>query len=233
MKRESDIDALLGRAEKQLPKIMEEYNNSLHKKSIDSELKIDIKDFFGNLRSVLDYLAHDIIEENCPKANPKNNLYFPLRSSKILFDNLINKSYPELENNNKVLHDYLLSIQPFIKDSNRWITYFNTLNNENKHDKLVEQIRTETEMINVQTQQGSVTWNSSNVKFGSGVLIGGVPVDPNTQMPMPSSTQKVTIQKWIDFKFDGIDISAIGLIQESLTNIKEIYSSIKEKIKKA
>jgi hypothetical protein len=231
MTRISDIEALLKRAEKQLPKIIDEYNKSLAAKSIDSELKIDIKDFFSNLRSVLDYLAHEIVEKHCPNADKKDNLYFPIRSDQPSFEALMKKSYPDLKSNCKDLYDYLLSIQPFINESNKWLSYFNKLNNENKHEKLVEQSKTETKMINVQTNQGSsVTWNPANVKFGNGVFIGGVPVNPNTQMPLPSNTQEVTIQIWVDFRFEGIDVSAIWLIKESLNKIKEIYKNINEKI---
>lgn len=85
-----------------------------------------------------------------------------------------------------------------------WIGLFNKLNNENKHGDLVEQIRTESKQVKVDFQGGSVSWNPSAVKFGSGVSIGGVPVNPNTQMPIPHPSQKVEIITWIDFKFQGI-----------------------------
>ena len=77
MSRKTDIEALLNRADKTLLKINDEYEKALHAKEISADLRIDIKDFFGNLRSVLDYIAHDIVEKYCPTANPKKNLYFP------------------------------------------------------------------------------------------------------------------------------------------------------------
>lgn len=231
MSRKTDIEALLNRADKTLPKINEEYEKALHAKTISADLRIDIKDYFGNLRSVLDYLAHDIVEKRCPNANPKDILYFPIRVDKVSFDNLMKKSYPDLLTNCKAAYDVLEALQPFKKPENAWLSHFNKLNNENKHERLVAQKRTETKRVNVEIKGGgSVSWDPSAVKFGSGVFIGGVPVNPHTQMPNPSETQTVTIETWVDFQFEDINVSAIWLTRESLKQIKTIYESLKDKI---
>jgi hypothetical protein len=60
------------------------------------------------------------------------------------------------------------------------------------------------------------------VRFGSGVLIGGVPVDPSTQMPVADPRLKVTKTIWVDFQFDGIGGSAIQLLREALSGVKAI-----------
>lgn len=231
MSRKTDIEALLNRADKTLPKINEEYEKALHAKTISADLKIDIKDYFGNLRSVLDYLAHDIVEKHCPNANPKDRLYFPILADQVSFDNKMKKSYPDLQTNCKAAYDVLDALQPFKKSENAWLTHFNKLNNENKHERLVAQKRTETKRVNVQIKGGgSVSWDPSAVKFGSGVFIGGVPVNPYTQMPNPSDTQNVTIETWVDFQFEDINVSAIWLTRESLKQIQTIYNDLKGKI---
>ncbi len=231
MSRKDDIEALLSRAEKTLPKINEEYDKALHSKTISADLRIDIKDYFGNLRSVLDYLAHEIVDKYCPNANPKDLLYFPIRADLSSFQGAMNKSYPDLMANNKNVYDILENVQPFIKDENKWLTSFNKLNNENKHERLVAQKRSETKRINVEIKGGGgVSWNPSGVKFGSGVFIGGVPIDPRTQMPVPSETQTVTIETWVDFQFEDINVSAIWLTRESLKQIKQIYTDLKAEI---
>jgi hypothetical protein len=231
MSRKTDIEALLNRADKNLLKIIEEYEKSLHSKTISAELRIDIKDYFGNLRSVLDYLAHDIVEKYCPNANPKDNLYFPIRADQVSFENLMKKSYPDLQINCKAAYDILEALQPYKKTENAWLTHFNKLNNENKHERLVAQKRTETKRVNVEIKGGgSVSWDPSAVKFGPGVFIGGVPVNPYTQMPNPSDTQTVTIETWVDFQFEDINVSAIWLTKESLKQIKKIYDNLKDMI---
>ena len=141
------------------------------------------------------------------------------------------KSYPDLQTNYRDIYDVLEVLQPFKKPENVWLTHFNKLNNENKHERLVAQKRTETKRVNVQIKDGGgVSWDPSAVKFGSGVFIGGVPVNPHTQMPNPSNTQTVTIETWVDFQFDDINVSAIWLTRESLKQIQTIYSHLKDKI---
>ena len=54
MSRKADIEALLKRAEATLQRISSEYENSLESKTVSADLRIDIKDYFGNLRSALD-----------------------------------------------------------------------------------------------------------------------------------------------------------------------------------
>src|SRR5579863_1008764 len=144
MSRKTAIEALLAREEKVLPKLIEDYNNSIHSQTIPIDLRIDIKDFFGNLRSVLDYIARDIVEKYCPKANKNDALYFPIRADKSSFQGAMKKSYPELDLNNKKLYDILEEVQPYLKADNQWLAQFNRLNNENKHENLVPQTRQET-----------------------------------------------------------------------------------------
>src|SRR3954452_15137710 len=101
MSRKDDIEAILIRAEKALPKIRSEYEKALHEKTISADLRIDIKDYFGNLRSVLDYIAHDIVAKYCSTASPNNRLYFPIRDSNASITSEMNRSYPDLHTNNR------------------------------------------------------------------------------------------------------------------------------------
>ncbi len=231
MSRKADIEALLKRADSTLKKISSEYDNSLHSQTISADLRIDIKDYFSNLRSILDYIAHDIVDKYCPNANQKNNLYFPIRADINAFAVEMAKSYPDLITKNKRVYDILEKIQPFKREENKWLTHFNKLNNENKHERLVAQKRSETKRVIVNIQGGgSVNWDPSAVTFGSGVFIGGVPVNPQTQLPNHSNTQTVTIETWVDFQFEDINVSALWLTKESLNQITKIYNELKYEI---
>ncbi len=232
MSRQSDINALLNRADKLLPKMESDYNNSLQAKSISADLKIDIKDFVGYLRSALDYLAHDIRDKFCPTANQNDDLYFPIRGDRTKFDNYINRAFPGLNSNCSELYNYLEEIQPYHGSNNVWLTHFNDLNNENKHEKLVEQKSTETKTVKVSSNQsgGSVSWGPG-VTFGSGISVMGVPIDPRTQMPVPNNITTTEVIIWVDFRFDSIDVSALWLLKESLTKIKEIVSIVAQRLK--
>jgi len=229
--RKNSIKALIAKAEGSILKIEKEYNESLKQKTVNPNLKIEIKNYCENLRSTLDYLAREIVDAYCPNANPKNRLYFPILPNLNAFQNKMKQSYPNLQTNCKDIYDYLLSIQPFQKDDNKWLHFFNKLNNENKHENLVEQTKSETKRINVKMQNGSsVDWDPSGTQFQSGVFIGDVPVNPQTQMPYPHQSQEVKIITWVDFKFSGIDVSALWLLKKALNGIKNIHTTINEKL---
>lgn len=227
MTRQADITALLAKAEQQFHSIMKEYNSSLHEQAIAAPLRVDIKNYCENLRSVLDYLAHGIREKYCPNANPKDRFYFPILPDATQFTSQTAKWFPGLQTMAAVAWAELEKCQPY-QPGYAWLGTFNKVNNENKHGALVAQTRQEVES-RVQADisgGGSVSWNPSGVRFGSGVWIGGVPVNPSTQMPVPDRRLKVTKTVWVDFHFDGIGVSAISLMQEALEGVKAINAAL-------
>ena len=96
---------------------------------------------------------------------------------------------------------------------------------------MVEQTRTETKTVEVKSKTGggSVSWDPG-VTFGSGVSVMGVPIDPRTQMPIPNKTTTTTVTTWVDFKFDGINISALALLKQSLQEISKLKDQILKEI---
>ncbi len=228
--RKSQIDALLLRAQNQLADIAEEYKSSLTNQNISNILKVDIKNFCENLRSVLDYLSHEIHELYCSSSS-NSRFYFPILPDNYQFTSRMNQWFPSLSTKNIAIYSFLESIQPY-QPNYKWLGDFNKVNNENKHGSLVQQTRKETIKITAKSNLGggSVTWAPKNVKFGLGVYINGVPVNPATQMPIPSPTQTVTKTIWVDFIFDGINQSALKLLIDSFTGISNIYKKLEAMI---
>lgn len=225
--RKADITALFEHAQKQFAEIKTEYEGSLRAKSISAGLKIGIKNFCENLRSAMDYLAHEIYDVHCGGVNSKTRFYFPILPDRAQFADRMKEWFHDLEKSSPKIWSYLESIQPYSGVNTQWLGLFNRLNNENKHDALVHQDRVETEEIRVTSDGGSrVSWNPSSVTFGRGVFIGGVPVDPHTQLPVPHSSQKVERITWVDFRFDGINISALSLLKEALDGTVSISDNI-------
>lgn len=220
--RESMIEALLSRSEADFAKLGQHYKDSLYEKSVSYELKINIKVLCENLRSVLDYLAHDIREKYCPEEDPKDKFYFPITDNYTSFEKIMSRSYPALDSKHQNIWKYLESIQPY--NGNNWLSNFNRLNNENKHGSLVEQTRKEVRQTKATGNGGTVSWNPDRVKFGSGgtVRIHNVPIDVNTQEPIPDPSIKVEHIIWIDFQFEDINVSALKLLKESLDGIRAI-----------
>lgn len=223
--RRDSIRALLEKATAQVRKIEAEYNKSLHAQTIDPELRIDIKNAFENLRSVLDYLAADIRERHCPKASASDRFYFPILPDKKTFDTRLDQWFPDLRQSAPGVASALEVVQPF-QAGHEWLGLFNRVNNENKHGDLVEQTRVETQQTRVTGQGGQVSWGSG-VSFGSGVSVMGVPIDPKTQLPVPHPSIKVERITWVDFQFAGIGVSALGLLKQALSGIGEIEATLR------
>jgi len=222
MSREKSISALIKKCRDSMTGLKSDYQASLEAKSISEELKIDIKNILENLRSCLDYIAKDIHEKLVPGT--ASRLYFPIRQTAHEFAQAIARDYIGLDQTSKAIHSILEQNQPFNDD---WLGKFNRLNNENKHEDLVEQTRTETRRVTVSSKSGSgsVSWGPG-VTFGSGVSVMGTPIDPRTQMPVPSPHTETKVEIWIDFKFRDNNESVIPFLEKSVSKVEAICSSI-------
>jgi hypothetical protein len=189
---------------------------------VREDLKADIKNIFENLRSCLDYLAHDIYETHCPAAKSPDRLYFPIRATDAEFTQAVSRDYPGLQVTSAVVSGILESVQPY---RDPWLGRFNRMNNDNKHQDLVEQTRTESRHVTVSRGGGSVSWGSG-VTFGCGVNVMGVPIEPRTQMPVPNNVSQTQVITWVDFRFKENGVSVLPFIETSLKNVEKIYRDL-------
>ena len=226
MTREDSVAALLTKAAAQIETIEQEYKKSLHDRTIAPQLKIDIKNACENLRSALDYIASDIRERHCPSAPTSVRFYFPILPDKSTFDRRVDEWFPGLRQTAPAVVSALEASQPFQKNQ-EWLGQFNQVNNENKHGDLVEQKRTESLRTTVTGRGGGrVSWGPG-VKFGSGVSVMGVPIDPRAQLPVPDPSVMVEHVTWVDFRFAGVATSALGLLKNSLSGVRRIEATIR------
>jgi hypothetical protein len=189
-RRSADTKALLAKCESNLGTIEAAYRSSLAEQAISAELRVEIKSFCENLRSALDYLARDILDAHCGGKSDTKRLYLPILPVRKSFEAQATRSFPGLEKTTPGLWRYLESIQPYNGPEREWLGQLNRVNNENKHEALVQQVRTSTEQVRVDTEGGgSVSWRRPGVKFGGGVSVGGVPIDPRAQLPVPVGSQ--------------------------------------------
>ncbi|MCH8995136.1 MAG: hypothetical protein IH959_09260 [Chloroflexi bacterium] len=107
--------------------------------------------------------------------------------------------------------------QPYQPDKAS-LGYLHDLARVNKHQDFTPQTRTETRRIRVSGPGGAVEWTPDNVTFGRGVSIGGVPVDPRTQRPVPSPTQEVTETIYIGWNFANLNVPVLPTL-ESLSRL--------------
>ena len=64
------------------------------------------------------------------------------------------------------------------------------------------------------------------MNFGKGVKIQGVPVDPATQLPVAHPSQNVEQITWVDFLFEGINVSALLIMKSAIDGIDDISSNV-------
>ena len=223
MSRKNDIAALLEEISNIYSEIESGYNQALKDKDISLKLKIKIKSFFDNSRSVLDYLAHDIAEKSGVQCT---RIYFPIVKSDAdieSYKGFIGRHLPDLQDKSKMIFDYFESIQPYQNNQN-WLADFADICNNNKHQSLTPQKKEETVRIkSTHTGGGSVSWNPSSVSFGSGVYINGAPVNPHSQMPINTPETTITKEIWVDFLFDR-NINALALIKKVKGEFPKIIS---------
>ena len=153
MSREDSIQLLCGEAETQWAEIEREYDAAMLGKTIPENLKVRIKNLFENLRSILDYLAHDIADRYC--GGGSDRLYFPLLDTRPEYEAFMERCYRGLRAARPDLWDYLESIQPYPGSRWRWLRDFNQINNENKHDDFHPQVAKGIPMMGVKDPNGA------------------------------------------------------------------------------
>lgn len=211
-----DINAVLKKAKTSLNLIEEKYNESLHDQEISAELLVEIKDYLGNLRSALDYLRRKVSKHN-----------FPICKTEKEFEN----ATTDLNSDLKIA---IKKWQPF--QNNQWIEWFNTLNNKSKHMTLIPQKRKEDVRVTVSSPNngGSVSWGDG-VTFGDGVSVMGVPINPQTQMPVPNNIVKTKKTIWVSFEFEHENlpcgISALPFLKECFDKITKMVTEMEVLIK--
>ncbi|MBD8724646.1 hypothetical protein IFT43_14880 [Oxalobacteraceae sp. CFBP 13708] len=226
MKRTASIEALISKSRTTFEDLKKQYDASLSEKLVREELKVDLKNIFENLRSVLDYLAHEIFEATCAGQKLPSRLYFPIRGSASDFSAAVNKAFPSLQVSAPGIFAALEAVQPY-KDV--WLGDFNLLNNANKHLNLTEQTRTEAREVRVSNANASVSWGPG-VTFGDGVSVVGVRIDPRTQMPVPNRTTTTEVIIWVDFKFSDNGKSVLPFVEESITKVSDLVRELQKYI---
>lgn len=168
MKRQKDIEALFEEAESQLQEIKSEYEKSLNDKEVKPRLKILIKNYLENLRSVLDYIAHDI-HDHYVQCGKYHNIYFPVRNNPQKFLEDVQRYFHILQNTAPSAFSFLEKCQVFTDSGNEILFKMISLVNRKKHDQLTPQTREERQGFRASSGSGSVSWDPCAVRFGQGV----------------------------------------------------------------
>jgi hypothetical protein len=234
----NDAKALLDASEKQLAKITAEYNQSLTKQQIGAPLLVEIKNLMENLRSALDYTAHGLFEKygNCA-VDPK--IYFPyawltLDLAGFRAKNCVGSKIPGLPQNRPDIVTKIESYQHFSNPKNRWLPIFMDLNNENKHQKLTPQTRTQTKQLTIQSGGSHISLGEGSsiqirggafIQIGDSIMTGHQNITPDNPAKISGSAQQ-TVTTWVSFNFTDNNEPVLPLLTQALVGTTQIVDEL-------
>jgi len=234
-----DAKSLVEHAEKELPTIEAEYKASLAEKTVRANLLIEIKNLMENLRSALDFSAHGIFDKYGSSKKGKPSIYFPYaHPSQTLSDfqkqKRIDACIPGLSASRpdivKLIEDY----QHFADPSNEWLPVFMALNNENKHQQLTPQTRTERKELKISSGGSTISiGEGASISMGPGAsmsignmnIIGGQKIDVNNP-PVTRGPGKTEIITWVSFHFTSNNRPVMPFLKQTVEGVKKIVDEL-------
>ncbi len=240
--RKDNVFGLLDHAKNELASsslknIEQQYREALTSKTVPISLQIDVKNFMENLRSALDYIAHDIYEKIIGSIPPEKNVYFPYGQTENNFKSAIGSNLPNLTSLNPDIYNLIESVQPY-KNGDDWIFQFCQIVNEKKHNTLTPQKVTETgTTTTASTKNVSMTMPINNPHFkvhqsqNVKITLGGIPVKLSDQgiEPLAPGLQ-ITITKWVSFQFSTTSIEVLPFLKKSLEKIEDLSKHVYAKL---
>lgn len=229
--RDLDVRHLLDHVDNSLGYIKVAYDRALRDKRIAPPLRIDVKNAMENMRSALDYMARDIADEIVAPHRATKNLkavklvYFPYGRDQQAFEVSVQQKLPDLHSLNSQVYGIIESIQPH-SCGNRWLYEFCSILNENKHDALSAQDRTERQSYTVSRTGGGPTISApaGAIEAPPGAIsIGGAPVvfDSTTGIPLKTAGLDVQVKTWVSFKFGDTEVEVYPLLETAAKGIRQ------------
>ena len=223
------IQQLMSRVEERFAEISRLHDRSLKQKELVSEIQPDIKECLEHLRSVLDYLAHDIAEFLNIKREGKK-IYFPIVKVNHNFDDFkgrVGKSLPGLEFQHKPLFDILEKFQPY-HAGREWLGFFATLVTNIKHVRLSILTEKKIKLIglgeNIAVGGSGATFRNCKIE---GVEITQLSLDPDTDISsIDPRLRPWKNDVWVNLIFEEIRQPVLPLLQKALGGIQQIVSAV-------
>ncbi|ASZ51842.1 hypothetical protein [Vibrio parahaemolyticus] len=227
MDRYEDIKELLDTVEGNISTLRAKYEEARKSENVKVVLRPLVKSTLEHLRSALEYSAQDIWSQYNTKSK---KLYFPYGLEEALFQANVKRNLPNLKTQLPHVYQLLESIQPF-KSGDDWLKQLCDQTNFNKHNRLTEQVR--------KNSEGSTTnvGNLVSMRGGGRVVFdncsyNGMPLGQGKRAVISSDMSVEEIEKsiaipvkvnrefdWVEFHFDDSAHDTLELIETSHRNI--------------
>jgi len=233
-----DAKGLASHAERELPKILAEYEKSLRSKTVSQTLLIQIKNFLENLRSALDFAARGLFERYGSSKSAKPKIYFPYATAnqtQAVFEQSgrIDTCIPGLTAKRPDISQLLVEMQHFGSRGYSWLPGFMELTNENKHQRLTPQIRKEAKELRISGGKAKMSLGQgASISIGSGASIsiggatirGGQSFDVNQPPHVEGGNAEVIT--WVSFHFDSNGQPVIPFLQAALKGVRHMVTEL-------
>jgi hypothetical protein len=192
-----------------------------------------------NLRSALDFTAHGLFVKYIKSTKSNIKIYFPYATeeqSKADFQkqNRIERCIPGLSSYRPDIVAKIESYQPFSDPNNSWLPQFMDLNNENKHQQLTPQKRTETKQLKLTSGGTSISVGkgaSISVGPGAQIRVGGmvIPGEQKFDVNNPPATigpGTKEIITWVSFHFSSNNQPVIPFLKQCINGVESIVTEL-------
>ena len=234
-----DAKALVDHAKNSFPTLEQDYRSSLHGKTVEPALLIDIKNAMENLRSALDFSAHGLFAKHGASPRPDPKIYFPyapLAQTQAQFQaaKRIESCIPGLAAARPDIVARLESYQHYSGPANKWLPLFMDLNNENKHNKLTPQTRNEARQLRIESRGAVIELGpGASISLGSGasIQIGDATIQGGQELSgerpaMMHGLGTQTVIVWVSFTFDSNGEVVLPFIKNAISQVERIVNEL-------
>src|SRR6185312_13016340 len=207
----SRVHVLLDKIDEHLDEVRDHYEEDLTSQELSDELVYAVRQVVQDCQSALDWTATAVRKKYYPRRTGSRP-YFPLALEPKAFPELMDKQIKGLRVDHPDIAAAIRKHQPYRKGKEQ-LGLLKKLARVEKHEDFTPQTRKVTRRVEARSHQGVVSWDPSAVTFGAGVSIGNAPVDPRTQLPVPTRTQTVTQTIYVDWRFVDPDASVLPTLE--------------------
>lgn len=229
--RKSQIVSQIERSFHLLEQLDEVYRRDLHEKCVSDDAKILTHEVIEKCSNILDQAMSFLFDERIkPKLSvlPQRGGYYPATADEQGYKSTLGQwKASDLGRIAPEIDAKLRSLQPFVDPRNAIYKRIKDIAAK-KHTGLLPQTKLENKTVRAQRIGGGpmVQWNPAAVRFGPGVRIAGVPVNPQTQLPEPNQNVDVTITVWVRFLLEDSGEDAFALCRDAVDATKAAVNTL-------
>lgn len=225
------VDVMLRKCDEALGEVETIYTRDVASHDLSDDLLYDIRTVVQDCQSALDATATRVKDKYLGGSSWRP--YFPLGIDPADFATKLESQLKGVAAAEPGIAQAFERHQPY-QPGKTELGYLHKLARANKHSDFSEQTREETRRVVASSPGGgTVAWTpyqpgKGGVIFGGGgtVLINGVPVNPATQLPVPSPTQTVVQHILVGWNFVDPPIPVLPTLKALVQQVRAAVADI-------